>query len=278
MAYAAAVRRDDTLKRFISYSVVLHCALGVGVAVSAYLNRPGQNWGGPGGAVTVGLVGNVPAIPLPRPEVESPNRVVDNTKGLYKAVPKPPEIAPDAVPIPKFLNSRIPKIKKPKEAASEMAPPRKYVTRPSKVLENKAPPPPNAVPYGAGGAPTVPTTSFNIGNRGATAAGMSFGGAQGGDFASRFGWYVQAVQRRISSNWLQSTVDPSVAYAPRVIVTFTILRDGTVTNIQIQRSSNIGSVDTSAVRAIQSSSPLQHLPPGYSGSAVNVQFWFDFHR
>jgi periplasmic protein TonB len=248
------------------------------VVVSAYLSRPGANWGGPGGSVTVGLVGNVPAIPLPRPEMESPNRVVDNTKGLYKAEPKPPDLAKDAVPIPKFLNNKVVKIKKPKEEPSEMAPTPRYVTRPSKVLENKTPPPANAVPYGAGGAPTVPTTSFTIGNKGATAAGMSFGGAQGGDFGSRFSWYVQAVQRRVSSNWLESTVDPSVAYAPRVIVTFTILRDGTITNIQFQQKSNIYSVDSSAVRAVQASSPVQPLPGGYSGSSVNVQFWFDFHR
>ncbi len=278
MASDAAVRRNDALKPFVKYSLILHCALGVAVVLSAYFSRPGENWGGPGGSVTVGLVGNVPAIPLPRPEVESPNRVVDNTKGLYKAEPKPPDLAKDAVPIPKFLNSRVPKIKKPKEEASEMAPPPRYVTRPSKVLENNTPPPPNAVPYGAGGAPTVPTTSFAMGNQGATAAGMSFGGAQGGDFGSRFPWYVQAVQRRISSNWLESTIDPSVAYAPRVIITFTILRDGRVTNIQIQRSSNIYSVDSSAVRAVQSSSPLQPLPGAYAGSEVNVQFWFDFHR
>lgn len=278
MASIAAVRQGDTLKPFLTYSVVLHCVLGALLAVSGYLSRQGQNWGGPGGSVTVGLVGNVPAIPLPKPEVESPNRVVDNTKGLYKAEPKPPDVAKDAVPIPKFLDNKVPKIKKPKEQASEMAPPPRYVTRPSKVLENKTPPPPNAVPYGAGGAPTVPTTSFTMGNQGATAAGMSFGGSQGGDFASRFAWYVQAVQRRVSSNWLQSAVDPSVAYAPRVIVNFTILRDGRITNIEIQRSSNVQSVDTSAYRAVQASSPVQPLPPGYSGSYVNVSFWFDFHR
>jgi protein TonB len=278
MSYLVAARQNDTLKPFVKYSVILHCALGVLVAVSAFLSRPGANWGGPGGSVTVGLVGKVPAIPLPRPEVESPNRVVDNTKGLYKAEPKPPDIAKDAVPIPKFLDNKVPKVKKPKEEASEMAPRRQYVTRPSKVLENKTPPPPNAIPYGGGGAPTVPTTSFAMGNTGATAAGMSFGGAQGGDFGSRFSWYVEAVQRRISSNWLQSTVDPSIAYAPRVIVTFTILRDGRVANIQIQRSSNIASVDSSAYRSVQNSSPFQPLPPAYSGSYVNVQFWFDFHR
>jgi protein TonB len=278
MAYVAAVRRDEPLKRFLTYSIVLHCGLAVLVVVSAYLSRPGENWGGPGGSVTVGLVGNVPAIPLPRPEVETPNRVVDNTKGMYQAKPTPPDIAKDAVPIPKFMNNNVPKVAKPKEPETAMAQPRKYVTRPSKVLENKTPPPPNAIPYGAGGAPQVPTTSFAMGNTGSTAAGMSFGGTQGGDFASRFAWYVQAVQRRVSGNWLQSTVDPSVAYAPRVIVTFTILRDGRITNIQIDRSSNIQSVDLSAYRAVQASSPVQALPPGYSGSYVNVQFWFDFHR
>jgi TonB family protein len=63
-----------------------------------------------------------------------------------------------------------------------------------------------------------------------------------------------------------------------VIVTFTILRDGSVTNIQITRSSNNNSVDTSAVRAVRESSPLQPLPGAYAGSNVNVEFWFDFHR
>jgi len=280
MASALVIRRDHTLKRFLTYSVFLHCALGVAVVLSVYFSRPGENWGGPGGSVSVGLVGKVPAIPLPTPEVETPNRVVDNTKGLFKAKPEPlPKPAPDAVPIPQFQKNKPPKYVKPKQEVQSMTPPEpKYVTRPSKLLENKVPPPPNAVPYGAGGAPQIPATSFTMGNTGATAAGMAFGGAQGGDFGSRFPWYVQAVQRRVSSNWLQSTVDPSVAYAPRVIITFTILRDGTITNIQIQRSSNIYSVDSSAVRAVQSSSPVQPLPGAYSGSSVNVQFWFDFHK
>jgi protein TonB len=73
-------------------------------------------------------------------------------------------------------------------------------------------------------------------------------------------------------------VDPSVVAAPRVEVVFTILRDGTVTNIQLTQRSNNNSVDTSAVRAVRDSSPLQALPAGYSGSSVNVEFWFDFRR
>ncbi len=146
------------------------------------------------------------------------------------------------------------------------------------MLENPTPPPTNAIPYGGGGTPTIPMTSFAMG-AGTTQAGLAFNGVGGGDFGSRFSWYVEAVQRRISSNWLQSTVDPSVAYAPRVVVTFTILRDGTITNVQVTQSSNNYSVDSSATARGAAIRVRSHrCPPEYSGSNVNVEFWFDYHR
>jgi len=258
MSYAATYQSPDSFKLPAWLSVGMHVLL-LGIAViSGYLSRPRASWGGPGGSVTVGLVGSVPAIPLPQPEVESPNRVVDESKGLYKSEPQPkPE--PQAVPIQKF----------------DLKKPPKYVTHPSKVLENPAPPPPNAIPYGRGGTPTVPVSTFTMAANPATQGGLIFG-TNGGDFGSRFPWYVEAVQRRISGNWLQSTIDPSVAYAPRVVINFTILRDGTVTNIQITQSSNNYSVDASAKRAIENSSPLTPLPGGYS--SVDVTFYFDYHR
>lgn len=264
MAFAATIRPDESLKRFVYASIALHVLLLIIAAVDTYFSHVGENWGAAGGAVTVGLVGNVPAIPLPQPEVSSPNRVVDESKGLFKSEPQPqPKQELDATPIPKFKQ--------------EPKPP-KYISHPSKVLENPTPPPPNAVPYGGGGTPTVPTTSFAMGPGTATAAGLTFGGAQGGDFASRFGAYVFGVQQRISSEWLQSSVDPTLSYAPRVRVTFNILRNGTIANIQIIQSSNNRSLDTSALRAVQSSSPLQPLPAAYSGSYVNVEFYFDYKR
>lgn len=263
MAATATIRPDENLKRFFYASIIFHSLLVVVVAVSTYFSHTGESWGGPGGSVTVGLVGSVPAIPMPQPEVVSPNRVVDESKGLFKSEPQPkPKPVPDATPIPKFERNKPPK----------------YITRPSKVLENPTPPPPNAVPYGGGGTPSIPVTSFAMGATGATAAGLAVTGAGGGDFASRFGAYVTAVQQRISREWLQSTIDPSLTWAPRVEVTFDILRDGTITNIQLSRSSNNRSLDTSALRAVQSASPLLALPAAYSGSRVSVQFYFDYRR
>ncbi|HTR46790.1 MAG TPA: TonB family protein [Verrucomicrobiae bacterium] len=263
MTAAAIIRPDETLRRFVYASLILHSLLAGVVAISTYFSHGGESWGGPGGSVTVGLVGNLPAIPLPQPDVVSPNRVVDESKGLYKSEPQPkPKVEPDATPIPKFERNKPPK----------------YITRPSKVLENPTPPPTNAVPYGGGGTPSIPVTSFAMGSTGDTAAGLAVTGAGGGDFASRFGAYVMAVQQRISREWLQSTVDPSLPWAPRVTVTFDILRDGTVTNIQLTQSSNNRSLDTSAVRAVQSASPLLALPAAYSGSRVSVEFFFDYKR
>ena len=278
MTAIATNRNTDAFKTPFFFSIALHAGIFLFCLAQLlpFFSHNVENWGSAGGgSVKVGIVGSVPQIPLPQPELASPSRVVDETKGLYKA--EPPEIKappPDAIPIPKFEHLKPPP---PVKKKANITPPEE-LTHKSKVLENPIPPPPNAVPYGKGGTPTVPVTSFAIG-AGTTPAGISFTGPSGsGDFGSRFSWYVEAVQRRISSNWLQSSVDANVGWAPRVVVTFDILRDGTITNVQITRSSNNYSVDSSAVRAVHDSSRLNGLPAEYQGSKVGVEFWFDYKR
>jgi TonB family protein len=86
------------------------------------------------------------------------------------------------------------------------------------------------------------------------------------------------VRNRISANWLLSTISPSIVTAPRVFVTFDILRDGTVTNPEVSKSSGVPEVDRSALRAVLASNPLGPLPSDYPGSKVSVEFFFDFRR
>ncbi len=249
---------EPSLKRFLAASAGLHALLiGWTIFFSLY-QRAGNTWSGSGGSIAaIGLVSGVPGVPLPRPEMAA-SRVVDPTKGLYKAE-TPPKSVPDnsATPLPEFEKHK------------------RTTSRPSKVFEDTTPPPANAVPYGQGGAPALPYTQFNMGS--GTPGGLGMGGP-GGDFGARYPWYVEAVRRRISTNWLQSTVDPSIRFAPRVVVQFQILRDGSAANIQITRSSGNSSVDTSAIRAVRDSSPLERLPSDYSGSFVAVEFWFEFRR
>ncbi len=264
MSYSPTHPGAENLKKPLVWSLGFHMVLFGSLGVSTLLSHRGENWGGAGGdnAVTVGLVAKLPGIMLPRPEAVTTSRVVDETKGLYKSEPppKPKEIAPDTKAIPEFKKEKTPH----------------YITHPSRVLEDPTPPPPNAVPYGQGGSPALPYSNFTVG--GATQGGMGFSGPGGGDFTGRFPAYVDAVRNRISSNWLQSTVDPSVRWAPRSMYTFQILRDGTVTNVQMTTSSGNRSVDNSALRAILNSSPVSPLPSNYSGNIVTVEFWFEFRR
>jgi protein TonB len=283
MATMAAPRMaNDSLKTPLIIAGIMHAGVLTLALLGNYFAGHQDSWGGPGGAVQVGVVGRLPAIPLPQPDVQTPNRVVDNTKGLYQSEPKKaPVVPPDATEIPKFLKNKPPKIvTPPKPAQQTVEPPPKNTSRPSKLLENDATPPPNAVPYGGGGAPTIPrSSSFTMGSAGVTQGGLSFSsGAGGGDFGSRFSWYVTAVQQRVSNNWLQSSIDSSISWAPRVVVNFDILRDGTITNIQITQSSNNYSVDSSARRAVELSSKLAALPSAYQGSSVGVEFYFDYKR
>ena len=254
------------LKGPLTWSLVLHSLLFGSMAVSTIMSHRGDLWGsvGGGGAVSVKLVGGLEGVPLPRPETVTTNRVVDESKGLYKAEPKPKPQAPppDAQQLPEFTKEKQPK----------------YVTQPSKTLEDKTPPPQNAVPYGQGGSPSVPYTQFGMGSSGATNAGMGFSGQGGGDFAGRYSWYVDAVRNRVSGNWLQSTVDPALRWAPRAVVSFDILRNGAVANVQVLQTSGNASVDASAVRAIMGSNPMNPLPNEYAGNKVSVEFWFDFRR
>jgi len=258
---AVALNGSRSLRMPLLWSLALHSLLLAAVVGSAYVNLRGDSWGGGGeGSITANLVSNAPGIPLPRPQVITQSRVVDETRGLHREQPAKVTPPPQkATAIPEFTKNKPPK----------------YITQPSKVLEDPTPPPDNAVPYGQGGNPALPYSQFQM--TGQTQGGLAFEGP-GGGFGSRFPWYVEAVQRRVSRNWLQSTVDPSVHWAPRMVVTFTILRDGTITNVQILRSSGNSSVDNSAVRAILSSSPAERLPSEYSGNSVNVEFWFEFRR
>ncbi len=265
MSYAPTHPGAEGLKKPLVWSVGFHLLLFGSLAVSTIFSHRGDNWGGPGGggSVSVGLVGQLPGVNLPRPDAVTTSRVVDTSKGLYKSEPPPKtkEIETDAQKIPEFTKEKAPH----------------YITTPSKILEDKTPPPTNAVPYGGGGQPALPYSTFAM--NGATQGGMGFTGpGGGGDFGGKFPAYVEALRNRISANWLQSTIDPTVNWAPRAQYTFQILRDGTVTNVQLTQSSGNRSVDNSALRAVLSSNPVSALPSNYSGSSVTVEFWFEFHR
>ncbi|HUB03072.1 MAG TPA: TonB family protein [Terriglobales bacterium] len=260
MAASANDLEHGGLGRPILWSAGLHLAFSVFVVFySTYLGGfRGQGWGAGGGGDAMGAT-LVSTVPLPANPTPTNNVLATESKGLSQSQPKPQEQPePEAIPIP----DKAAKLKK------------KPVTTATQRKPEPEPEESNQIPYGEGGPVSGPYGMFNAGG---AKGGFGFTGG-GGDFGSRFSWYVQAVQRKVSENWLKYEVDPSIREANRVYLTFDIARDGHPSNVQVEQSSGVPSLDRSAVYAIQRIDTFGPLPPEYTGSKVSVEFWFDYKR
>jgi periplasmic protein TonB len=251
----SSVDEEFSLKKFLVYSGALHATVFLAIAASIYFQFRGNQWAGEGGdlgGTKVNLVSSA-GIPMPRPIIPTQSQVVDPTQGLHEIEPpKLEQTPPDVTKLPEFKHDK------------PLPPSRK-----SKVFENKIPPPTNAIPYGKGGNPDIPTGYSQ--NPGAS-AGVAMQGQGGGDFASRYGWYVAAVRRRIDPNHDPMSIDAAVRYSKTLhcSVSFTVARDGSIHNARITESSGNQSWDNAGLRAIIASNPLPALPNDYSGTSVDV--------
>ena len=191
---SAAPNHRNELKQPLIVSAALHASLLFVLLISFPQDQRGETWGGTGGsAIQVQAVRSLPGVPLPTPPVVTTSRVATESPGLHKAPAKqakPEEPAAKAAEIPRFG-------KEPQRRAA--------TTQRARREEPTPPLAPGAIPSNSAGPPALPYTSFQAGG---VAGEMSFRG--GGAFGARYPWYVESVQRRISSNWLLSSIDPYV--------------------------------------------------------------------
>jgi len=251
----------DRWGRNLGWSAALH--VGVAGAIILYaVVGPGRSegtWGAGGGGDAIGVT-LVSTVPLPANPQQTQNIVANESKGLTQSQPKVEEKEPEAIPIP----DKTTKVKpKPKTSATQ----RKPESQPEETADN-------VVPFGQGGPISGPYGVFNAGG---AKGGFGFTGG-GGDFGSRYAWYVRVVQQKVSENWLKYEVDPRITEARRVYLTFDIARDGRPGNVEVEQSSGVPSLDQSAVRALQRIDTFGPLPSDYAGNKVSVEFWFDYKR
>jgi protein TonB len=247
----------------LAWSVAFHAFLfGSILLYGAVFGRfSGEGWGTGGGgegAMSARLVGS---IPLPAAANQTDNIVANESKGLSQSLPKQKEEpAPEAIPVPDKNTKQRPQAK-PRTSTQE---------KPRPVEEAN-----NRIPFGQGGPISGPYGTFSAAG---AKGGFGFSGSGGGDFGSRFAWYVRVVQQKVSENWLKYEIDPNIRDARRVYITFDITRTGQPTNVQVEQSSGVPSLDQSAVRALQRIDSFGPLPPEYAGNRVSVEFWFDYRR
>lgn len=243
-------------------SVLLHLGMVGALALLFWVNGRfhGTEWGNnaPPGAIQANLVSSAPSIPLPQVAPPTPNVLATQLPSPSPAPPTKETIpvqTPDAIP----LAERKPKLKpaeKPHEASPQHAQP-----------TNRQ----NAANYGEA-APTQLAHAINQGRTNSPVA------VTGGDFASRFPWYVDLITRKVSENWYTQEIDSHTPYGSQVNVTFTIGRDGTVSNIHVVQGSASPTLNGSAIHAVQRVQTFGPLPSQYTGSSVSVEYTFTYDQ
>jgi protein TonB len=209
-------------------------------------------WGNPGagGAMQVNLVSS--ALPLPPTEVNQ-NVLATETPSKAPAPPSPKEqekVDETAIPI----------------QGKEVKP--KQQTTPKTQQHQPQPPQKNLADYGEQSGSIMPH-QMQPGSVGPTTVGDN-------SFASMYPWYVDQINRKMSDNWNKQQVDTRTPRGTRTYLTFTIHRDGSVSNSQVDRSSGSASLDRSCEVAVQRVDTFGNLPPAYNQSTLRVSYYCEY--
>jgi len=104
--------------------------------------------------------------------------------------------------------------------------------------------------------------------------GLGLGGAGGSPFDGDFeySYYVQQMFGRVFQNWQRVPVKGTTF----TIIRFTILKDGRVDDVQVEKSSGVPQLDRAALRAVYLSDPLPPLPQSYPRDRVGVHLRFEY--
>lgn len=250
--------QPDGIGSPFAQSFLLHGLIVAALVGYAYVHNMfhGAEWGANAfqqGAIQATLVSTA-ALPLPQDHPPTDNVLATETPSVAPALEEQktePLPLPEAVPIPE---KQQPVKQQPKPLPK--APP-----------QHQPPPKPqNKANYGAAAPPNVPRST-------ATAnAANSPNAVTGGDFGSRFGWYVDVIKRKVAQDWYLQEVDPSTAAGATVYVQFSVARDGSPGAVSIATPSSSPTLNSSCLHAVQRVDTFGPLPAGYNESSLNVLY------
>lgn len=224
-------------------SITVHALIAVGLVWGpAWVPRPKLQ------TYEVQLV-SLPAEPAPVPIREIPPPVVPQ--------PRPPKPAPEPKPAAKPAA-------KPVKKSAESVPP------PSPIRGTHAAEAPEVKP--AVEPPPAPPEQLASIPQAAADTGITLVTPLMEAVALKYPYYTNVLLRKMDANW--SPPKAGSAARQEVLVTFIILRDGSVRGPNIEQSSGNLYYDQAALRTVLRSSPFPPLPPGYAGETMTVHFSF----
>jgi protein TonB len=250
--------QPDPLPKAFAGSLVTHGLL-VGLVIFSGVLHLNTSWGTP--HASTGSVGVTMVKTIPIPHKDAPvNPLANDTQSPIPEAPAPVKLRQqvveqpkDAIPIPDKLQKKKKTSPQP-QSVSTYRPPVAYK---SNQVYSNTPQAASSAMYGTKGS-----------------GGIDIGPAS--VLGSRFGGYVDLMRDRISQHWV--TADVHALPTQVCAISFTIARNGTVTNVQISQPSGSYLLDTSAKRAVLDASPLPALPAELPQNEATVELKFQIHQ
>lgn len=185
-------------------------------------------------------------VPSPRPEPE-------------RAPPEPePEPQPEPEPEPQAPDPEIP-----------VLPPEEPVPAPEPQPE---PPPPRPAPAPQPSRPApAEAPSDRAGPQGSPSGSATGGSALSaqvsgpGGSAFTYDYYLDQMLGRIRQSWVRPPVE-----GIETLLSFRVLRNGEIAEVEIRESSGSRAFDLAALRAVRNASPLPPLPASYREDILKV--------
>jgi periplasmic protein TonB len=253
--HADILDQQESLGGPLVQSVLLHGAIAGALIVSTIsFQHSRQVWGSAStSAGTAVAINSVKTIPLPsRAGIVNP--VANDTESQVPQAPKPEpkkqvKVPDNAIPLKSRLATKQPR----PEALQRYRP---QPPAPNQVFSREAPAAvsPMFEKPGGGGVGVGPNSAFG----------------------TQFGAYADLVVQRVTQKWQTSGL--AGLQIPAAVITFDILRDGSVKNAQIAQRSGNSTLDYSSLRAVMDAGPFPPLPPNYSGSSTSVELRFQLKQ
>jgi len=94
-----------------------------------------------------------------------------------------------------------------------------------------------------------------------------------------FTQYLYRLTNRVRSKWYALIPDSAKrGEQGRVVLIFTVLRNGAIQNVRVLAGSGTQSLDEASSAAIRSASPAQALPDDFNGDRIDLQFTFSYNQ
>ncbi|MFQ5721363.1 MAG: TonB family protein [Candidatus Aminicenantales bacterium] len=262
MSLASLPNHDSPFQKYIILSIILHLSLFLLILLSPYFPKSSSK----------GMIHYVNLISLPQGGGSPPG----GSKGSATALPQR-ETLRDLTTPQKFESRTSSTLRHP---VSKPKREKKIPNKKKAVIQKQA----QAL---SGQSKEKPAASSGVGSGVRLGIGSGQGAGSGfqSSYSSQIGlasfpytYYLQIIMDKVSNNWFTSLVEPGLRGKFQVTVYFKIYKSGHISDLKIEESSGLRSLDLSALRAIQTSTPFPPLPKEYDEEYLGIHLIFEHSK